>query len=102
MIAGKNSKVAAAILGLLLAGGLSSAGYFISTTLYKGRLASNAVSVKGFAERDVKADLALWQISYSITGGKLADIYARSHTDEEMLVRFLVQKGFKSEDVKAG
>lgn len=95
-------KVAAAILGLSMAVGLAGAGYFISTTVYKGRLASNTVTVKGFAERDVRADLALWQISYSITGGKLDDVYARSHANEETLVAFLVQKGFRGEDIKPG
>ena len=55
----KSNPAAAAILGLLIAMGLAAAGYFVSTTLYKARLASNTVTVKGFAERDVKADLAL-------------------------------------------
>jgi uncharacterized protein len=97
----KAIKVAAAVLGLAIAVGLAGAGYFISTTLYKGRLASNAVSVKGFAERDVKADLALWQIGYSLTGGDLADVYARSRANEEALIGFLTQKGFPKADIKS-
>lgn len=97
----KNVKVASAILGLFVAAGLALAGYFVSTTLYKGRIAANAVTVKGFAERDVKADLALWQIGYSITGSNLADAYQRSSDDEATLVAFLTRKGFKPEDVKS-
>jgi hypothetical protein len=97
-----NSKIPAAILGMLLAAGLAGAGYFVSTTVYKGRLASNAVTVKGFAEQDVKADLALWQIGYSVTGKNLADVYARSQANEKTLTDFLMQKGFAAGDVKAG
>jgi hypothetical protein len=98
----KNTNVAAAILGALMAVGLAAAGYFVSTTLYKGKLASNTVTVKGFDERDVKADLALWQISYSITGGNLADLYSQSSNDENTLVGFLIQKGFKRADISPG
>jgi uncharacterized protein len=97
----KNIRAAAAILGLLVALGLAAAGYFVSTTLYKGRLASNAVTVKGFAERDVKADLALWQIGFSVTGGALGDAYARARADEDAVVGFLGQKGFDKADIRS-
>ncbi|MGH7001123.1 MAG: SIMPL domain-containing protein, partial [Stellaceae bacterium] len=97
----KNNAVAAVILGVLVAVGLAAAGYFVSNTVYKGRLATNAVAVKGFDERDVKADLALWQIGYSVTGGNLGDAYTRARTDETALVGFLTQSGFKSADVKS-
>ena len=93
---------AALVLGVLVAIGLAAAGYFVSTTIYKGRLASNTVTVKGFAERDVKADLALWQISYSMTGGDLAQLYAQSSANEKTLTDFLVQKGFNRADIKTG
>jgi hypothetical protein len=98
----KSRLPAAAILGLLVAIGLAVAGYFIGNTLYNGRLASNTVTVKGFAERDVKADLALWQISYSLAGGNLAQLYAQSSASEKTLVDFLVQKGFQRTDIKPG
>jgi hypothetical protein len=92
----------AAVLGLLVCIGLALAGYFVSETFYKGRLASNTVTVKGFAERDVKADLALWQISYSITGGNLPALYAQSSANETVLVAFLSQKGFRKDEIKSG
>jgi len=98
----KSNQAAAAILGLLVAMGLTAAGYFVSTTLYKARLASNTVTVKGFAERDVRADLALWQITYSMTGGDLKTLYAQSSGNENALTGFLVQKGFSKEEIKAG
>src|SRR5262245_30396869 len=98
----KSNHLAAAILGLLVCIGLAAAGYFVSTTLYKGRLASNTVTVKGFAERDVKADLALWQISYSITGGNLGALYAQSSANETALSGFLAQKGFRKDEIKSG
>ena len=97
----KHSRVAAAILGLFVALGLAGAGYFVSTTVYKGRYASNAVTVKGFAEQDVRADLALWTISYSITGNNLADVYQRSQANERVITEFLTQRGFAAQDIKS-
>ena len=94
--------ISAAILGLSVAAGLTAAGYFVSQTLYKGRLASNAVTVRGFAEQDVRADLALWQIGFSVTGSKLSEVYARSDTDEKALIDFLVEKGFARDTIKPG
>lgn len=98
----KSRLPAALVLGFLVAIGLAAAGYFVSNTIYKGRAASNTVTVKGFAERDVKADLALWQISYSMTGGDLAQLYAQSSANEKTLTDFLVQKGFNRADIKTG
>lgn len=95
-----SAKIASGVLGILVALGLAAAGYFVSTTLYKARLASNTVTVKGFAERDVKADLALWEISYSITGGNLADLYAQSAKSQSTITSLLTGKGFRPADIK--
>jgi hypothetical protein len=95
-----SARIASAVLGILVALGLAVAGYFVSTTLYKARLASNTVTVKGFAERDVKADLALWEISYSITGGNLADLYAQSSRNQATITALLTGKGFRPVDIK--
>jgi hypothetical protein len=95
----KGFRIAAAILGVLMAAGIAGAGYFVSTTLYKGRLAANAVTVRGFAERDVKADLALWRIGFAITGGNLPDAYRRSQANAAALTGFLAQRGFKPDEI---
>ncbi|HEY1448252.1 MAG TPA: SIMPL domain-containing protein [Caulobacteraceae bacterium] len=99
---GKDARLVAAIMGGLVAVGLLGAGYFVSNTLYKGKLASNTVTVRGFAERDVRADLALWQISYSVTGGNLPEIYGRSRVDETMVLDFLARNGFRKQDIVSG
>ena len=98
----KSFKAAVISAGLLIALGLGAAGYFISTTMYKGKAASNTVTVKGFAEQDVKADLALWQIGYSITGGSLPDAYARSNTDAAKIIELLTKKGFTKDEILPG
>lgn len=99
----ENTKpIAAAIFGGLIALGLLGAGYFVSTTLYKAKFASNTVTVRGFAERDAKADLALWQFSFSVTADTLQQAYTQAENNEKTVTDFLLNKGMKKENIKAG
>lgn len=98
-----NSKaIAAAIFGALVALGLIIAGYFVSNTLYKAKFASNVVTVRGFAERDAKADLGTWQFSFSVTGDVLPEVYAKVSDSEKTVRNFLTGKGLKAEDISTG
>lgn len=100
---GKNSHI---IIGaLLLAVGVASAGYFISETLYKSRVALNTAVVKGLAERKVQADRAFWSIEYTVRGNKQSDIaklYQDSESDQNKIIELLHQSGFAAEEIKPG
>ena len=93
---------AALIAGSLVALGLLGAGYFVSTTLYKAKFASNTVTVRGFSERDAKADLGLWQISFSQTGDVLADVSRSAAATEKLVTDTMVKKGIKLEEISGG
>ena len=56
---------------LLIAAGLACGGFF-RYYYYQAKLKSNFVSVKGLAETDVRADLAVWDIKYVATGNELS------------------------------
>ena len=94
------------ILGAsLLALGIATAGYFISETLYKSRVALNTAVVKGLAERKVQADKAFWSIKYTVTGNKqddIAKLYKDSESDQEKIIALLNQTGFSSQEIKPG
>ncbi|MES2906611.1 MAG: SIMPL domain-containing protein [Pseudomonadota bacterium] len=94
--------IAAAIFGGLVALGLLGAGYFVSNTLYKAKFASNVVTVRGFAERDAKADLGTWQFSFSLTGDVLSEVYNKVSDSEKTVKKFLTDKGLKVEDIGTG
>lgn len=90
---------------LLLAIGLSVAGYFISETLYKSRVALNTADVKGLAERRVEADLAYWSIQYTVSGDNQSDIpklYKESESDQKKIIDLLKNSGFTQEEIKPG
>lgn len=98
----RSVQISAAILGGAVSVGLLGAGYFVSNTLYKGKLASNTVTVRGFAERDVRADLALWRIGVSDTGGDLPQVYSRTRADVAKVNAYLSRKGFRPQAVLGG
>lgn len=96
-----NTVIAASLLAI----GIASAGYFISETLYKSRVAINTAVVKGLAERKVQADKAFWSIEYTVTGDKQSDIaklYKDSESDQEKIITLLNQSGFSAQEIKPG
>ena len=60
-----NDRSAAAIMGLPVAVGLALAGWFVAQAATTLRGADRVVEVKGLAEREVPADLALWSLAYT-------------------------------------
>ncbi len=89
----------AAILGLSIGLGILFAGLFISNALYKSRTADRFVTVKGLAEREVDADLAIWPITYKDAGNNLLALQKSIDDKRGIISKFLVEKGFKEEDI---
>lgn len=88
------------MLGALLAIGLSVSGYFIGNTLYKAKTAENIATVKGLAERNVKSDLAIWTLSFSLVGPQLDGVFADAKQDRETIAEFLKEQGFKASEIR--
>lgn len=84
-------------LGLLLAAGLALGGWFVGRGLLVARSADRFVTVKGLAERELRADLAIWPIVFAATGNDLAAVQARVDEDAAEVGRFLAAQGFPAE-----
>ncbi|MFN8177706.1 MAG: SIMPL domain-containing protein [bacterium] len=80
--------------------GLALAGFFIGNGIVKSRSADRFVSVKGVAERDVEADLALWPIRHVATDDDLARAQARIEAHQKAIVEFLGRAGIDSSGVQ--
>lgn len=90
---------------LLLAGGIALAGFFISETLFKSKVALNTADVKGLAERRVEADTAYWSIKYTVSGrdkSEIPSLYQSSETDQNTIVALLKKSGFTDTEIKPG
>ena len=87
------------ILILAIAVGNALAGWFIATGIYKWRNSDRYASFKGVAECQVKADLAIWDIGYKITGNDLAQLMAESLNNQKIITDFLSQNKFTPDEI---
>jgi len=85
---------------LLLAIGLVLAGWFIGRGVSGVRTGDRYVTVKGVAERNVKADLALWPIQIASSDDDLTRAQARIDENVRRVTRFLLQNGIDTTEVK--
>lgn len=87
------------VLGILLFLGLATLGYFISKAAYQVKSADRVVTVKGLAEKEVNADIAIWPISFKETGNDLISLNSAIDQKSGKIIEFLKKKGFKEEDI---
>lgn len=78
----------------ILAVGLAVGGFLTGDGLVRAKMADRTVTVRGLAERDVVADLAVWTLSYSATAGNLAAAQGDVDRDTEQLREFFAGLGF--------
>lgn len=90
--------IAAAILGL----GIVAGGYLMGDGLRRARMADRAVTVRGLAERNVTADLATWDVSFSAQGTDLGSVQSEIDRDSRTITNFFQQSGFPGNAVSDG
>lgn len=88
------------LAALLIGIGLALGGWFVGAGFVKSRLGVRSVTVKGLAERDVRADLALWPLRFVATGNVLADVRAKIVADEAAVRQFVTAAGLKASSVE--
>ncbi len=77
--------LAAALVGA----GLVAGGWFVGEGFREGRSAERVVTVKGLAEREVQADLALWPMRFVATDDDLGEAQAALARAEAAVLAFL-------------
>ena len=94
--------VSRGLLGVLIAGGLALTGFFPGYYYYKAQLDNNFVAVKGLAERDVRADLAVLDLKYVVTGNDVVGAQKELTEQQQIIVGYLKEKGFVSDEITMG
>jgi len=84
------------IAALIIAVGLALGGLFAGAGLARARAADRYVTVKGVAEREVQADLALWPLRVAATDNDLAAAQATVQRSFERIRAFLRRNGIDS------
>lgn len=84
---------ACATMAAILAIGIVIAGWLIGRGFAEGRQGERFVTVKGVAEREVRADLALWPLRYVATGNDLVEVQRKVAADGSRVRGFLKAGG---------
>ena len=85
----ENNKILPAIL---IACGLTLGGFFPGYYYYKTKADARSVTVKGLAEKDVTADMGIWNIQFTVNGNDLAAARAQIGKQANEIVKFLTNQ----------
>ncbi|MDH2295980.1 SIMPL domain-containing protein [Cobetia sp. 1AS1] len=91
--------ISSAVLGGLLAVGMVWSGSYLKQAAQVWVSSSRVVAVKGLAEREVKADLALWPLHFSVNANQLTGLHEALANDERKIRAFLTARGFPADQV---
>ena len=87
---------------VIIALGLLFVGFFPGYYYYHSKFNYNAVTVKGLAEQDVEADLAIWDIKYVATGNNLIETKNNLEKQTIAIIEFLHNNGFTDAEIEMG
>lgn len=87
------------IEALLLSVGLIVAAWVLGQALLQFKQADRGVEVKGLAEREVPADIAIWPVAFSEADNDLPRLYQTLQEKNVKISAFLQASGFKPEEI---
>lgn len=93
-----NTLIAAAFIGL----GIAIAGIVPGFYYYASHMNNRAVTVKGLAEKEVKADLAVWDIKFQSLGSDLATVQKKLSDNLTLITDYLTAQGFSDAEIMIG
>jgi hypothetical protein len=82
-------------LGVALALGLFGSSVYISKTIEKIKSSDHLIEVKGYSERKITSDTALWRGTLVVRGKDLAPAYQKLESDRKQVISFLESEGLK-------
>ena len=92
----------AAVLGVCLMLGLIVGGWLLGSQIKATRLADRYVTVKGLVERTVKADTAIWPVTFKEAGNDLPSVFAKSEADKNAVLKFFSGQGIAPDEITVG
>ncbi|MEO6801759.1 MAG: SIMPL domain-containing protein [Granulicella sp.] len=94
--------VPAALLGVCLLFGLVLGGWVLGSQIKDLKLADRYVTVKGLVERIVKSDTAIWPVTFKEAGNDLPQVFARSESDKDTILKFFAAQGISPQEISVG
>jgi hypothetical protein len=79
--------------------GLSSLGFFVKSSVGEFKGYERVVQVKGLAEKEVEATLAIWPLSFSESATDLKSLYKKMESTSLTVNNFLLNNGLKKNEI---
>lgn len=92
-----NTNLAIIVLAIII--GLTINGYFIGRSIQRFKTEDRSISVKGFAEREVKSDFAVWTIKTRITSNDINEGGKTIDEKKSKIISFLKSNGFADNEI---
>ncbi|MES2500803.1 MAG: SIMPL domain-containing protein [Pseudomonadota bacterium] len=86
------------VLGLLLAIGMASAAFILGVQAKRAVSGQQSITVKGLAEKPIKADSAEWTITIGVTNSTQAGALENLAAEHKVVETFLNKQGFAQGD----
>ena len=93
----KTSGIWIASIALIISFGIGA--LLIGRSLQRFKIEDRTVSVKGFSEREVKSDLAVWVIQTRMANNDLMEGSRAIEAARNKVISFLLQNGIKQEEI---
>jgi hypothetical protein len=90
---------AAFVLGAFLCAGLIGLAHLATGAVMQVKALERSVTVKGLAEREVPADVAIWPIRFNEAGNELVPLYEAIQRQNALVIAFLREQGFEDAEI---
>lgn len=90
---------AAALLGTSIVVAMLSLGWMVNKTANEMKSYERSVTVKGLAEQEVTANVAIWPIQFTVASNDLEQLYADADSNTQKITVFLKQNGIQEDEV---
>lgn len=88
------------LLGSIVLGvGIALGGFFPGYYYYQAQMNNRSVTVKGLAEKNVTADLAIWTIKFQATGNNLTEVQKKLENSLNIIMAYLKENKFSAAEI---
>jgi len=95
----ENNKSSAFILGLFVFLGLAVLGYFLADAAIRYKEYERTVTVKGLAEQEHPADIAIWPVQFTIANNDLPELYDAIEKSTDKIRKYLETNGIAPSEI---
>lgn len=87
------------VSAVVLAVGVAAGGFFAGEGLLKARALDRTVTVKGLAEQEHPANIAIWPVRFVRPGNNLQELITQLDADADKIRVFLLAQGFTADEI---